>query len=274
MNLNQIGNPVYQTAKSLVISSKIWDGAAALTFYIVLAVFPGLLSVMAVSAFVGGLEITQTFSQWWVSYLPGSAQELIGGVVMDLSEQQKSMSLLSIAFAFSVWSSTTGVVAVIRQLNRIYDVSETRSFLQLRMTAFFISLLIIVSMVVAFVLIIAGGFILSTLSKGLYINLSLIPLANIMRYVGATLVFFLGFLSIYFIGPVRRIRLRSVWKGALVASLLFVLFSYSYTKYLGYVGGLSATYGGLGALIGFLMWLYFLSLSMLVGAKLNSAIEP
>ncbi len=267
--LKNVGKNIYEDAME---KATLWDGAAALSFYVVLAIFPGLLVLFAISTYLPDQTLLRPVSSWWSNYIPGAVETLIVGVVKDLKNNDQSKSILSFGFLFALWTATSGVVAVMRQINTVYGDREDRTFLRIRLTALGISVALTLTLVASFLLLVIGQFVLDLMVFESILQLENYSLVNFMRILAGSLVFFLGFNVLYYWGPSRRVKVSQIWPGGLVATLLFLGASFIYSYYLQAAGDYSATYGSLGAAIGLLMWLYILSFVTLLGAEINKAL--
>lgn len=133
----------------------VLNGAAALAFYMTLAIFPAMIVVMAVIPYLPIEQVDQALMQLLRQALPGHAADLFSDVVQDITTEQRG-GLLSAGLAGSLWITSTGMYAVMRQLNRTYGVRESRGFLRGRLTALGLSLLFGVLVIGGFSLIVLG----------------------------------------------------------------------------------------------------------------------
>ncbi len=254
--------------KELTQKSQIWDDAAALSFYTLFSIFPGIVVALSAISFLTYSQLTQELTQWGLSYLPTSVQTTVFGVISDIMNGP-SQSLLSVGFVVSLWTATSGVAAIIRKLNLVYEIDESRNFIKIRGTAVLISLLLTATFVFAFAVLILGELLNDEVLSILEIDLKHSGIFTLLRYCSGAFVFILGFMTLYLFGPDQKMRPGEVWQGSALSTLGFSISSYLYSLYLSHFSDYSTTYGSLGAVIGLLMWLYLLCFFLLVGAELN-----
>lgn len=248
--------------------------AAQLSFYFLVAAFPLLIFL---STLIGYFLNSQTDTYFTlVNYLsrimPRSAFALFQDALNQITNGA-SNGKLSFGLVVSLWTSSSGVAALIEGLNIAFAVPNLRSWWRRRLLAIVltlsIGLLIATALVFLFISRAAGAFVaanvpvldtLSTLSGGLH------------RFVG----FFLlaaSLILLYRFGPnVKQKPWEGVLPGCCVALLGWILASLGFRVYLSYFGSLNQTYGSLAGVIALLFWLYLSAAAILLGGELNSII--
>lgn len=250
----------------------IWDGSAALAFYVLFAAFPGILLLLSAASFIPYENFTSEFSNWWISYLPGSIQEPVEQVLADVSKGQKKQ-LLSVGVLVSLWTATSGVSAIVRQLHQVHNIKERRSWLKHKGLAFLISLALGLTFLLSFLTLILGKFLSHLVFEVVPVSQELQFLVPAIRYSLTGISLFLVFAILYYFGPDRKRKEPSLFPGCTMTTLLFLGGSYAYSFYINNFANFSLTYGSIGAVIGLLLWLYLLGLSILLGALLNHSID-
>ena len=138
--------PLTQFAKELVHEVQeddVFNGAAALGFYLTLAIFPAMVFLMATIPYLPIPNVDQAIMDALRQALPPSAAQMFAGVVQEITSQERG-GLLSLGLLGALWATSTGMYAVMQQLNVSYDVQESRGFLKARAVAIGLSLLFIV----------------------------------------------------------------------------------------------------------------------------------
>jgi len=243
--------------------------AAAIAYYSLFSLFPLLLGLIAVLGFtVGSPSVQNELTAQVVSYLPGS-RELIATNLQRVVQAREEVGLVAV-LGF-LWSATAVFAAVRKALNAAWDIDRARPLLQQK--------LLDLAMV--------GGvgllFALSTALTALYRLLrqwqlpfvGLQPFGNdlLRAAVGATLpiaLTFLVFLLVYKIVPYTTVAWSSAALGAALATPLFELVKNLFVWYAQTFGRYELVYGSLGAVIGFLTWVYLSALILLLGAELGA----
>lgn len=187
--------------------------------------------------------------------------------------QGQDGALLSLGLLLSLWAAAAGMKAIIKALNRAYDVAETRPFWRQNLLALVMTVLFGAAVVISFIALVTGQVVASDLAATLGLEEAAAVVFEIAPYplaIGA-----LGFASwiLYWRAPARR----PTWKGAVPGAVFFVpgwivatiLFSF----YVANFGSYADTYGALGGVIILLLWFYITALLLVLGGELNAAIE-
>lgn len=246
--------------------------AAGVTFYLLLAIFPAMTALVSLYGFVADpAAITERLS-FLREIMPADALNLFFGQLQSLAGEQRSALSFGLVFGLCValWSANNGVKALFEAMNIAYAEEEKRSFLRLNLVAFAFTL---GGMVGVILLVIGLGVVPALIAlvdpagaAGLIINLLRWPVLLVLVAIGISLL--------YRYGPSReRAKLRWVSWGAGLAALLWLAGSLGVSFYLTRIADYNATYGALGALIGFLFWTWISAIIVILGAELNAELE-
>lgn len=243
--------------------------SAQLSYYFFLALFPMLISIIAVMSVFGHADyMRQKLLDFLTIALPGSASELIQKTLLEVIQGAGGLKM-SFGILFSLWSASAGMSAIMDTLNAEYEVSEGRSFIRRSATAVGLSIVCATLMVCAVTILLAGGSTAQAFSFGM----SSVLLRMALWPIALGLVLF-AFALIYYLAPdVKDQKWHWVTPGALVGLALWLLVSFALKAYLHYFDRYSATYGSLGAVIVLLLWFYLSGASVLMGAEINSVLE-
>lgn len=246
--------------------------AAGATFYLLLALFPALAAFVSVYGFFADPTTIAGHLNVLAGILPQGGLELMEGQLTEFAREGQDTLGISflIAFAVAFWSANNGVKTLFEALNIAYREREKRSFVALNLLSFVFTIGV---MLVAVVLIAVVGI--------LPAMLALLPVDEltdlILRYARWPILLViagLGISILYRFGPSRqRARWRWVSWGSVLASLVWLVASAGFSFYLQGFADYNATYGSLGAAIGFMMWTWISVIVLLVGAQLNAEIE-
>ena len=170
----------------------------------------------------------------------------------------------------SLWSTMSGVKAMIDALNVIYEQKESRGFIKLNLVALAFTLSGFAVLLLAITAVVVMPLVLSPL--GLIGATE--TLSRIVRWPAMLLVLLLGLSLLYRYGPDRRVaRWQWVSVGSIFAAVTWVAASYLFSWYLSSFANYNATYGSLGAVVGLMIWLWISTIVVLLGAELNAEIE-
>lgn len=262
-----LGN-VYRQAQR----DDIFNGAAALGFYLTLAIFPAMIFLMALIPYLPIPRVDEAIMNLLAQALPQQAAAVFADVVQQVTSERRT-GLLSIGLVAALWSASTGMYAVMQQLNSAYDVQEGRTFLRARATALTLTILFGALVLGAFTLVVLGGVIQSWLASRMGMSDTLLTFFVWFRWTVIVLSLLLGISLIYYLAPNRAHRFRFVTAGSVTATLLFVAASYGFSLYTANFNNYSAVYGSLGAVIMLMLALYIAGLVILLGAQIDAQNE-
>jgi membrane protein len=246
--------------------------AAGVTFYALLAIFPGLAALISIYGLFADPATIASRLDTIGSIAPGGATDVLRDQLTRLASQGGTTLGISflISLAISLWTATSGVKAIFDALNFVYEEEEKRSFVKRNAFALLFTLGII-------------GFILLMLAAvvALPIALNFVPVPGLTTFlvkVGRWPILFvlltLGLEVLYRNGPSRRQRRwRWVTWGSVFAAIVWLAASVLFSWYVANFGSYNKTYGSLGAIIGFMTWIWLSIIVVLIGAKLNAEIE-
>jgi membrane protein len=248
---------------------RISAAAAAVTFFALLAIFPALSAFVSLYGLIADVGSVRRLVASMDGVLPGGVISVVSDELIRLTATGPTALGLAFAvsLALSIWSANAGVKALIDALNVAYERRETRGFVTLTL----VSLAFTVGGIALGVLAVAA--IAAAPSPMTAIGLP----AAIEPYVrwAALLGLSLAMISLlYRFGPDRaRTGLRWITPGAVTATLGWAAMSLLFSWYVADFGSYDRTYGSLGAIVGFLTWIWLSLIVLLFGAELNSEVE-
>lgn len=246
----------------------VFNGAAALGFYLTLAIFPAMILTMAVIPYLPVARVDQAIMDLLRQALPASAADVFARVVDEVTRERRG-GLLSFGLVATLWAASTGMYAIMQQLNIAYGVAEGRPFVRARATALGLSVMFLVLVVGSLSLVVLGGVMQDWIGTRWGYSSPLLGFFRIFRWVviGAALV--LAFALVYYLAPNVKERFRLFTPGSLVAAALLAAASAGFSLYTSRVADYDATYGSIGAVIVLMLWLYIAGLVTLVGSAIN-----
>ena len=259
------------------IAWRVWEGmqkdrvlliAAGVTFYSLLAAFPAVAAAIALYGLVADPHTIHQQLAVLAGIIPDGAVQVIGDQVNRLLEQgTKTLGFALIAgLAVSLWGANAATKAMFDALNVIYDEDEKRSFLKLN----FYSLAFTLGAIV--VLLLAAGSVV--IVPALLAALGVQSLLALLRWPILLVAILLALACLYRYGPSRRhAEWRWVTWGSALAAVLWLAASMTFSWYVANFGSYNATYGSLGAVIGFMTWMWLSTIVVLLGAKVNAELE-
>jgi len=256
-----------------ILNDRVLLVAAGVTFYAILALFPATAAIVSLYGLFADATTINGHLNLISGFLPEGALEVISDQVERITSQ--GHGTLGAAFlgtlAFSLWGANSGTKAIFDALNIIYKEQEKRSFLQLTIR----SLIFTIGAVTLVLLALAGIIAVPVILKLLGVpDWSGAALLSMVRWPLLYLVILFALACLYRYGPSRR---HPQWKwvtlGSAIAGGFWVIGSLLLSWYVGNFGSYNATYGSLGAVIGFMVWMWFSTIIVLVGGEINAEIE-
>ncbi|WP_375456298.1 YihY/virulence factor BrkB family protein [uncultured Methylobacterium sp.] len=254
-----------------ISENRLVSVAAGVTFYVLLAIFPAIAALVSIYGLIADASTINDQLQSLSSMMPSGAVEIIGEQVKRINEQGNAT--LGITFftglALSLWSANGGMKAVFDALNIVYEERESRNFfwLNLRSLGFTAGALLFIVLALAGIVVAPIAFKFVGLSDQAW-------LLSLLRFP-VLLVVVLGALALlYRYGPSRDApRWRWVTWGSAIAALLWITASVLFSWYVSNFGSYNKTYGSLGAVIGFMTWIWISTIIVLIGAEINAEME-
>ena len=242
--------------------------AAALSYYFVVALFPFLIFLSAVVAY---LPVPDFFSQVMgliARVVPaasmGPLRNLMKGTILS-----RHSRLLTLGIFLTLWSASSGFTALIDALNTAYDVSETRRYWKTRGLAILLTFSVGCLLVTALGLLLVGPGLSAWLAKTFGMKM-LWPFVRWAVAIGCTI---LALELLYFVAPNVKQRFVSTLPGAVIAVGGWIGLSYLLGLYFQDFSAYSKSYGSLGIALAFSIWLYWSGFVILVGAQFNAELQ-
>lgn len=255
-----------------VVEDRIMLVAGGATFYLLLALFPALTAfVSAYGLFANPADVMQHVGMLG-ALVPSQGLDIIRGRLESLATQDSGALGFGLVIGLLVafWSANNGVKGLFEALNIAYRETEKRSFLRLNLVAFAFTL---GAMMAAALLITAVGIVPVALALLRLDGLSE-TLVSAMRWPVLIVLIGSGIALLYRYGPSREhAKWRWITWGSALATIVWIAASAGFSFYLQRFADYEATYGSLGAIIGFLMWTWISVIILILGAKLNAEME-
>jgi membrane protein len=241
--------------------------SATLAYFFLLSLFPALIFMVALLAFLP--ITTEQLLNMIKDFAPGDTLQLIETNLKQILNNRHG-GLLSIGIIAAIWSASNGVNAVIKALNRAYEVDETRSFIVVRGMSVVMTIGMIIVLIVALGLPVFGNQIGMYIFSPLGLSNAFITLWNGLRWVISPIVLFAIFTGLYYFAPNVKLKLRAVMPGAITAAIGWIVVSLGFSFYVNNFSNYSATYGGLTGIIILMLWMYFSGAIIIIGGEINA----
>jgi len=242
--------------------------AAALAYYFVLSLFPALIFLSAIVAYLPVPDLFNQALALMARFLPADAMGLVQRVLADVISPNKG-TFLSLGVLGTLWAASGGFAAMIEALNIAYDVKDDRPFWKTRPLAIGLAVLTGTLLLIALSVMVVGPRFGEWLAGTVHLSGVFVLLWPFIHWTIAIGFTILAVEALYFLAPNVKQRFGATLPGAVVAVGCWVILSYLLGVYFRHFGNFNKTYGTLGAAIALMTWLYWTGFAMLVGAELN-----
>jgi membrane protein len=257
-------NNVFGTAKGAAYSS-------------LLSFFPVLASLGSILASVNASSVARVFTRLLFQVIPPGTEDLVRSRFSMQGRQPVWLILL--ATLFSTFAASGAMITLMEGFDAAYRLPSGRSFLKQRGVAILLVFIAAVPAVGSSVLIVFGARIEQWMlaSLGLVpeqdLRMSVILTFGLLRYVVAlgTTIFVTGLM--YYTGPNRPMKFASVWPGAMLATVLWLLATSGFGLYVRHIANYNVLYGSIGAVIALVVWMYLIAVIALFGCEYNAVRE-
>jgi membrane protein len=252
------------------------DWAAALTYYSVLAIFPGLIVLVAILGLVGQHpQTTNALLDIVRDIGPASAVDTFRGPIESVVKSNGGAgALLGFGLLFAIWSASGYIGAFMRAVNVIYEVEEGRPFWKRRPLQIMITVAMVLLLAIVAISIVVTGPLAESIGDVIGLGDTAITVWGIAKWPVIVVVVMGMFTVLYYVAPnVRQPRLRWVTPGGILAVVVWLIASLGFALYVANFGSYDKTYGSLGGVIVFLVWLWLSNLALLFGAEFDAELE-
>jgi membrane protein len=252
----------------------ITDRAAALTYFGVLALFPGLLVLTSILGLLGHSTIQKVLNN--VDALaPGGVKSFLNDVITQTQGRQGAASLgVIFGLLLAIWSASGYVAAFMRATNTIYGVDEGRPIWKTAPVRLGVTLVIVVMLVVSALIVVLTGSIASQVGKAFGLGHAVVLAWDIAKWPVLLVIVSVMFSLLYWACPnVKQPGFRWMTGGGVIAVVLWLVASGAFAGYVSFSGSYNKTYGSLATVIVFLVWLWITNIAILLGAEFNAESE-
>jgi membrane protein len=254
----------------------VMDWAAALTYYAVLALFPALIVLVALVGLLGQYPQTTNSILDIIDKLgPSSAVDTFRAPIEGVVKNKGGAgALLGVGLLVAIWSASGYIGAFTRASNAIYEVEESRSFWRRRPIQVLITVIALVLVALLAIALVLTGDLARAVGDEIGVGDPAVTAWSIAKWPVLLIIVMTIISGLYYIAPdVRQPGFRWITPGGVVAVLLWIIASVGFAVYVSHFGSYNKTYGSLGAVIVFLIWLWLTNIAILFGAEFNAELE-
>jgi membrane protein len=250
------------------------DWAAALTYYGILAIFPAMIVLVSILGLVGE-SATQPLIDNLGTVAPGPAKDIFTSALENLQGDQGAAGVLFVVGLLgALWSASGYVAAFMRASNSIYDIEEGRPIWKTLPVRVSLTLVLLVLLAVTTLAVVLTGGLAEKVGDLIGLGDTAVTAWNFAKWPVLLLVVSLMFALLYWAAPnVKQPGFRWVSPGGILAVIGWLIASAAFAFYVSNFGSYNKTYGALGGVIVFLVWLWISNIMILLGAEFNAELE-
>jgi membrane protein len=250
------------------------DWAAALTYYSVLAIFPALIVLVSLLGLIGE-SATQPLIDNLGSVAPGPAREIMTNALENLQGDRGAAGVLFVVgLLAALWSASGYVAAFMRASNSIYDMEEGRPVWKTLPVRVGLTLVLLFLLAITAIAVVLTGGIAQKVGDLIGLGSSAVDAWNIAKWPVLLLVVSFMFALLYWAAPnVKHPGFRWISPGGVLAVVAWLIASGAFALYVSNFGSYNKTYGALGGVVVFLVWLWISNIVILLGAEFNAELE-
>jgi membrane protein len=255
-------------------ADNVTDWAAALTYYGILAIFPAITALVSILGLVGK-SATQPLITNIGKLAPGSVHSILTSAMHGLQQSRGAAGvLLFVGIAASIWSASGYISAFMRASNSIYDIEEGRPIWMTIPVRFGVTIVLLLLLALCAIAVVVTGGLAGQIGKILGVGGTAVTIWDIAKWPVLLLVVSFMFSILYWAAPnVKHPGFRWLSPGGVFAVVVWLIASGLFALYVANFSSYNKTYGALGGVIIFLVWLWISNIAVLLGAEWNAEIE-
>lgn len=251
------------------------DLAAALTYYSVLAIFPGLIALLSLVGLVGqAQESVDIILEIFAPLVSTETLDRLEEPLMDLANSQGVGVGLVIGVLGALWSASGYVGAFSRAMNRIYEVEEGRPWWRMRPMQLVVTVSTVLLCAAALVILIVSGPLAESIGNAIGVGNDLVVAWDWAKWPVLAVIVMVVVALLYYATPnVQFTRFRIISVGAFVAIVVWLVASVGFAFYVANFSSYNKTYGSIAGVVIGLLWIWITNVALLFGAELDAELE-
>ena len=243
--------------------------ASSAAFFLFLSIIPVVMIMCALLQLAPAVQ-TQFWSYVSQAIIPDKVSDFLQDIIN--SYQGNSLTLVSVSAVVTVWSASKGMLALMRGMNSVYEITESRNYLILRIRAFVYTLFLLMAILLSIGLLVFGNTVADMLLPRFEIIGRIWEWLQPLRHILVACLISVVFCTLYCLLPNNRLPWLEQLPGAVFTSVFWTLYSFVFSIYIDYFNGFSM-YGSLTTVIIVMIWLYFCMYIFFCGALVNRFLD-
>jgi membrane protein len=254
------------------IADDVLNLAAQQAYYFFFALFPALLALISFASFFPIQNLTDEVVGALARDAPADVIDLVRDQMAKISGD-KAGGLLTIAFLFTLWGSSTAVVSMCSTLNAAYDITESRPWWKVRLTALALTVGLAVFILASMTLVVGGPALAQKVAEMVGMGPAFVLAWKVLQWPVVFALIATAIALLYYFAPDAEQSWVWITPGSIFATLLWIVASLGVSYYVANFGSYTETYGVIGAVMVLMLWFYASGIAILAGAELNAEIE-
>jgi membrane protein len=248
---------------------KISDHAAALTYYSILAIFPGMIVMVSLFGIFGDQGTADSMLKIVEDLAPGDAASTFEGAITGAVNNDKAGVAFVIGVALALYTASGYIGAFGRAANDIYEVSETRPFWKTLPRQVALTAVLMIALAATLLALVLTGPLAESIGKEIGIGDTGLTVFSILKWPALAAVVAILFAVLLHEGPNIDRSYRELLPGAFLATFLWLAASSAFALYVANFGSYASTYGSIAGVIIFLVWIWLSNLALFLGVVFN-----
>jgi membrane protein len=254
----------------------VTDWAAALTYYAVLSIFPAMIALISILGVVVDQQtITRVVTDTVTELGPESAVDTFAEPIESIASNQSAAGvMLIVGLAAALWTASGYVGAFMRASNSIYGREEGRPFWKLRPLQILLTLVLVLLAALVVLALIVSGPVAEAIGSAVGLGDTAVTVWPFAKWPVLLVVVMFMLAVLYWSSPnAKPAGFRWISPGSVLAVVVWIVASAGFAFYVANFGSYDKTYGTLGGVIVFLVWMWVTNVAVLVGAEVNAEAE-
>ena len=251
----------------------IISAGGSLVYFFILALFPFLIALLNVLNFTDFLSSESIINL--IKFLPREISSIVMNFISEIS-QSSSGELLSFSIALAIWSASRGIKQIIKHVNIAYGFIDNRGYIKVTLISIVFTIALTVMIFMLLLTQVFGRIIIEAIIHYIGLTLEMTFLWELLNMLIPIVYMIIIFALLYKFSPTSDkrylLRKKSIVPGALFATFGTIIVTKLFGFYVGHFAHYSITYGSLGGVIILLIWLWLMSMIILVGGEINAII--
>jgi membrane protein len=254
------------------LADDVFNLAAQQAYYFFFALFPALLALISLASFFPIHNLTDEIVSMLGQVAPPDVIKIVTEQLSKIG-QSNAGGILTVAFLFTLWSSSSAVVSLTSTLNAAYDITESRPWWKVRLVAIGLTVGLALFILVSMTLVLAGPTLAERVADMLRLGSAFEWAWKILQWPVVLVLVTTAIALVYYFAPDAEQDWIWITPGSVLATVLWVVASLGFKYYIANFANYNETYGALGGVMVLLLWFYVSGIALLIGAELNAEIE-